>query len=93
VSSAEPDKVYPQWPVSYLAPYGTVPYNDRRLLVEPEVGLLSIKFGPSSEHAKADINFCSVPRIGLWDGELQPYAAHSGIRVRGDGDRARGIYY
>jgi len=37
VSAAEPDKIYPQWPVSFLAPYGTVPYNDRRLLVEPEV--------------------------------------------------------
>ena len=37
VSSAEPDKVFPQWPVSYLAAWGTVPYNDRRLLVEPEV--------------------------------------------------------
>jgi len=37
VSAAEPDKVYPQWPVSFLAPYGTVPYNDRRLLVEPEI--------------------------------------------------------
>ena len=39
VSAAEPDKVFPQWPVSFLAAYGTVPYNDRRLLVEPEVGL------------------------------------------------------
>ncbi|KAH9058102.1 hypothetical protein EDB87DRAFT_1564383 [Lactarius vividus] len=38
VSAAEPDKVYPQWPVSFMAAYGTVPYNDRRLLVEPEVG-------------------------------------------------------
>jgi hypothetical protein len=37
VSAREPDKVYPQWPVSYLAPYGSVPYNDRHLLVEPEV--------------------------------------------------------
>jgi len=37
VSSREPDKVYPQWPVSFLAPYGSVPYNDRRLLVDPEV--------------------------------------------------------
>ncbi|KAH8993700.1 hypothetical protein EDB92DRAFT_1796172, partial [Lactarius akahatsu] len=38
VSAAEPDKVYPQWPVSFMAAYGAVPYNDRRLLVEPEVG-------------------------------------------------------
>jgi len=37
VSAAEPDKVYPQWPVSFLAAYGTVPYNDRRLLVDPEI--------------------------------------------------------
>ncbi|KAI0300035.1 hypothetical protein B0F90DRAFT_1726125 [Multifurca ochricompacta] len=37
VSSREPDKVDPQWPVSYLAPYGSVPYNDRHLLVEPEI--------------------------------------------------------
>ncbi|KAH8991445.1 hypothetical protein EDB86DRAFT_3079868 [Lactarius hatsudake] len=37
VSAAEPDKVYPQWPVSFMAAYGTVPYNDRRLLVEPEI--------------------------------------------------------
>ncbi|KAF8266924.1 hypothetical protein EI94DRAFT_1802324 [Lactarius quietus] len=36
VSAVEPDKVYPQWPVSFLAAYGSVPYNDRRLLVEPE---------------------------------------------------------
>ena len=40
VSSREPDKVYPQWPVSFLAPYGSVPYNDRRLLVDPEVSEL-----------------------------------------------------
>ena len=38
VSAAEPDKVYPQWPLSYLAAYGAVPYNDRRLQVQPEVG-------------------------------------------------------
>ncbi|KAH9956018.1 hypothetical protein BC827DRAFT_1234407 [Russula dissimulans] len=25
------------WPVSFLAPYGSVPYNDRRLLVDPEI--------------------------------------------------------
>lgn len=37
VSSKEPDRVYPQWPVSFLAPYGSVPQNDRRLLVDPEV--------------------------------------------------------
>jgi len=37
VSSREPDKVYPQWPVSFSAPYGSVPRNDRRLLVDPEV--------------------------------------------------------
>ena len=40
VSSREPDKIYPQWPVSFLAPYGTVPYNDRRLLVDSEVSEL-----------------------------------------------------
>jgi len=40
VSSREPDKIYPQWTVSFLAPYGTVPYNDRRLLVDPEVSEL-----------------------------------------------------
>jgi len=40
VSSREPDRVYPQWPVSFLAPYGSVPQNDRRLLVDPEVNLL-----------------------------------------------------
>ena len=40
VSSKEPDRVYPQWPVSFLAPYGSVPQNDRRLLVDPEVNLL-----------------------------------------------------
>jgi hypothetical protein len=37
VSAREPDMVYPQWPVSFLAPYGSVPYNDRRLLVDSEV--------------------------------------------------------
>ncbi|KAF8466073.1 hypothetical protein DFH94DRAFT_781694 [Russula ochroleuca] len=37
VSSREPDKVYPQWPVSFLAPYGSVPQNDRHLLVDPEI--------------------------------------------------------
>jgi hypothetical protein len=37
VSTREPDKVYPQWPVSFLAPYGSVPHNDRHLLVDPEV--------------------------------------------------------
>jgi hypothetical protein len=42
VSTAEPDKVYPQWPVSFLAAYGTVRYNDRRLLVDPEVGSLIV---------------------------------------------------
>ena len=35
-STAEPDTVYPQWPMSFLTAYGTVPYNDRRLLVAPE---------------------------------------------------------
>jgi hypothetical protein len=40
VSSREPDKVYPQWPVSFLAPYGSVPHNDRHLLVDPEVNHL-----------------------------------------------------
>jgi hypothetical protein len=40
VSSKEPDRVYSQWPVSFLAPYGSVPQNDRRLLVDPEVNLL-----------------------------------------------------
>ncbi|KAN0129145.1 hypothetical protein V8E53_013016 [Lactarius tabidus] len=44
VSSAEPDKIFPQWPVSYLAAYGTVPYNDRRLLVEPEVISTFVQF-------------------------------------------------
>jgi hypothetical protein len=34
--------IHPQWPVSFLAAYGTVRYNDRRLLVEPEVGSLII---------------------------------------------------
>jgi hypothetical protein len=42
VSSTEPDRVYPQWPVSFLAPYGSVPQNDRRLLVDPEVNLIII---------------------------------------------------
>jgi len=37
VSSREPAKIYPQWPVSFLAQYGSVPYNDRRLLVDPEI--------------------------------------------------------
>ncbi|KAH9014621.1 hypothetical protein EDB83DRAFT_2271785 [Lactarius deliciosus] len=37
VSAAEPDRVYPQWPVSFMAAYGTIPYNDRHLLVEPEI--------------------------------------------------------
>jgi len=37
VSSREPDRVYPQWPTSFLAPYGRVPQNDRRLLVDPEI--------------------------------------------------------
>ena len=37
-SAAEPDKVYPQWPLSFLVAYLTVPYNGRYLLVEPEVG-------------------------------------------------------
>lgn len=40
VSSSAPDRVYPQWPVSFLAPYGRVPQNDRRLLVDPEVNSL-----------------------------------------------------
>ena len=38
--AAEPDKFDPKWPVSFLAAYGTIPYNDLRLLVEPEVGSL-----------------------------------------------------
>ena len=46
VSSREPDRVYPQWPVSFLAPYGSVPQNDRRLLVDPEVNHLP--FHPDS---------------------------------------------
>ena len=37
-TTTEPDKVYSQWPVSFLTAYGTVPCNDRRLLVAPEVG-------------------------------------------------------
>jgi hypothetical protein len=40
VSSREPGRVFPQWPVSFLAPYGSVPQNDRRLLVDPEVNHL-----------------------------------------------------
>jgi hypothetical protein len=36
-SSRESNKVYQQWPVSFLAPYGSVSRNDRRLLVDPEV--------------------------------------------------------
>jgi hypothetical protein len=36
VSATEPNKVHPQWLRSFLAAYGTVPCNDRRLLVEPE---------------------------------------------------------
>ena len=38
----EPYRVYPLWPVSFLAAQGIVWYNDRRLLVEPEVGSLII---------------------------------------------------
>ena len=38
VSATEPDKVYPQLSLSFLAAYGIVAYNDRQLLVEPEVG-------------------------------------------------------
>jgi hypothetical protein len=73
VSSAEPDKVYPQWPVSYLAAYGTVPYNDRRLLVEPEIS--------------------SFVQFRALDYGTENCSLHSGIRVRGDGDRARRIYH
>jgi hypothetical protein len=91
VSAAEPDKVYPQWPVSYLAAYGTVPYNDRRLLVEPEVRKRSALGATWLTPKRADLNVCPVPRVGLWDGELQPCIAHPGIRVRGDGDHARRV--
>ena len=46
-SIAEPDKVYPQWPMSFLTAYGAVPYNDRRLLVAP-------RGGTSRHHRDAD---------------------------------------
>ena len=41
VSAAELKNVYLQWTVSFLAAYGTVPYNDLHLLIESKVGLLS----------------------------------------------------
>jgi hypothetical protein len=63
VSTTEPDKVYPQWAVSFLAAYGTILYNDRRILVEPEVGPLTIT--PPRRRLTADFNFFfSVPRVG-----------------------------
>ena len=69
--------------MSFLTAYGTVPYNARRLLVAPEVGLLVI----TATQINALIPH-SFPRVGLRDGELQPCPANSGIRIRGDdGDR------
>ncbi|KAH8991865.1 hypothetical protein EDB86DRAFT_1532851 [Lactarius hatsudake] len=38
MSSTDPDRVNPRWPVSFMAASGTVTDNDRRLLVEPEMG-------------------------------------------------------
>jgi hypothetical protein len=50
-TTAEPDQVYLQWPVSFLAlAYGTDPYNDYRLLVEPEVGPLIITATQTNTH-------------------------------------------
>jgi hypothetical protein len=57
VSSKEPDRVYPQWPVSFLAPYGSVPQNDRRLLVDPEVNLR----GGGERQSNLSENFRSPP--------------------------------
>jgi hypothetical protein len=39
-SPAEPDNVYAQYSVSFSQAYGTVPYNDRCLLIEPKVGVI-----------------------------------------------------
>ncbi|KAI0056951.1 hypothetical protein BV25DRAFT_1920588 [Artomyces pyxidatus] len=40
VSSAQPNKVFPQWPESWLTIYGSVPINSRRLWVSPEVSTI-----------------------------------------------------
>jgi len=84
VSSKEPDRVYPQWPMSFLAPYGSVPQNDRRLLVDPEVNYPSTPsgFAPGppcckTANSELDLDVRSVPRVGLRDGELQPRATNS----------------
>ena len=80
---------------SFLAAYGTVPYNGRRLQVQPEVGDHPTRPPPAIEscwHIEADFKLCSVPRVGLRDGELQPYAARSGGRIRGDGDHESWVY-
>ena len=66
--------------MSFLAAYGTVRYNDRHLLVEHEVGPLIIT--PTQINRRFQPFFVQF-RVLDTDGELQPYAVHPGIRVRG----------
>ena len=60
----EPDQAYAQWPVSFLAaPYGTVPYNDSRLLIQPEMGPFIITATQINTHIFQ--LFCSILCVGL----------------------------
>ena len=64
-----------------LAPYGTVPYNDCRLLVDPEVRVIL----PRQSHVSLSVQFRAF-YYGLKNCGL-----HSEIRVRDNVDRARRI--
>ena len=59
----------------FLAAFDTIPYIERRLLVDPEVQWDRPRL--SSPRYRLTTTDRSVPRVGLWDGELQPFAAHS----------------
>ncbi|KAA1474023.1 hypothetical protein DENSPDRAFT_860145 [Dentipellis sp. KUC8613] len=41
VSSAEPNKVFPQWPDSWMSPDGLVPLDDRRVLVNEKTSTIA----------------------------------------------------
>jgi len=69
---------YPHWPASFMAPYGSVPYNDRHLLVSPEVSMVAFslyvrftsvansmfKFGCFFFISFSDLDIRSVSRAG-----------------------------
>jgi len=78
VSATEPEKVYPQWPVSF----STVPYSDHRSLIEPEVGVIVPRQSHvNGSHHQFRATHCGVENCSLAL-HIPKYGSENGNRMR-----------